>query len=341
MKENEAMATAHRARMHALVGDLFAPPALRLTDRERALMKGALAALVRTAIREIRHQLEPGYSQISSDAARDEALAWTIVEHGTALRTVPVAELLRLRVDLHALSMGLADAMAPLAADRPLPAGSRLLSADNPAGRQIADLYCQVTAVRRDGFDSPVLVPADLPPAEARALCWSVLAALHTEVPRRIQPLAHNAMPPLVERWVQARDTAPRYEQVCAAVVQLGNWDDMTALSLELLSQGAADLWLYALAKQMDVSARAICRLLTCRRLDLLAILLPGAGVEPPVAQKIIAVSASILAGPESYYSRKPPQTPADVDLRAVLEVLRAEPDFTDASLEYLGAPMG
>lgn len=339
MDENEAMATAHRARLHALVGDLFAPPALRLNDRERALMKGALVALAQTVIHDVRSQLCGQVGQSAIDAAHDEARAWTIAESCMALRTLPVAEVLRLRLDLHVLGQGLAATVAQWGMEPLRGVGHRLLRAVDPARSKVTDAYRLALVRRLDAFGNPVLAPEDLPSTQARALCWAVLASLNEEAPRRAPPIERRAAIQFVERWARAQDVSPRYDRICASLARAVAHDDMTALTTELLAVGAADLWVHALAERLSIPVRAIGRMLSCRRLDLFAALLPRASIDQAMAQKIAAASAAILGGPEDYYNGGKQRDAGGIDIDAVIESLSIEPDYADARLDLHDIP--
>lgn len=334
MDEHEAMATAHRARLHALVGDLFVPPALRLNDHERALMKGALVSLTKTVIADVRRRLQPAGAILADDAERDEALAWTVVEKCRALRSLAVAEALRTLFDSHTLALGLADPSSRLAHRYAAGAGAILLDREDPAHARLIDAYHWGRAQRLDAFGNPVLSADDLPETEARALCWSVVAGLALEKqPRTVPPAGQGALQ-IVDGWQRSRDVRPRMSLLALEIVRCVRAQDITSCSLTLLATGAVDLWIAALADRLDAPQRSLFRVLAARRMNLFYRLLLAAGVDTDVAATLAAAAAQTLSRDGG--RRKIDFAAAGAaDLEALLALLRVDPELVDAQLDF------
>lgn len=334
MDENEAMATAHRARLHALVGDLFAPPVLRLNDRERALMKGALVALARNIIADARQRLQPARRSEADDAARDETLAWTVVARCRALRSLSVAEALRTLCDMHALGLGLADQATRLVQHSAADGDAALLDRDDPERTHLIDAYHWALAQRLDAFGNPVLAADDLPEAEARALYWSVIAGLAVEKPQRVDTPAGQDIPQIVSRWQRARDALPSMSTLALGIVRGARAQDITRLSLGLLASGAVDLWIAALADRLEAPQRSLTRLLAARRMDLFHGVQLAAGIEPGVAATLSAQCARALDRTGAPF-REEPELVCTVEPDVLLTLLRADQELTDARLDF------
>jgi uncharacterized protein (DUF2336 family) len=208
---------ADRTSREALFGqitDLFLSDAARLSDRERALMRGILDQLVADVERGVRARLaerikdDPAAPpELAELLAHDEAdIASPILADSPALRDAALIAVVRDRSRAHAIAVagrqGLSAEVADSVVSRAENAGDTelletLATNTDAALSRAAAAYLVEEARRHDSFREPLVRRQDLPGDLAMRLYWLVAAALKRELLRRYaldEPALHDAL---------------------------------------------------------------------------------------------------------------------------------------------------
>lgn len=305
-----------RSELVGNIADLFLSDAVRLSDRERALMTGILRSLIATvesallqeltAIVGERGDLPEALRPLLS--GRSVEITRPILMASPALQAPQLVELVKYRSREHQLAVAMRPSLTSDAADHgATPDGGDaieelLRDADDSLSRAASE-YLVAESERIDRLKMPLLALADLPAGLARRLHWWVAAALRAHVVDAL-----SVSPTYIDSHIEAaaRGAADRHTvdgagiaaQAGRLIERMAEADPLTVATLSRLVQaGRIPAFIAGLAHFADLPWAVAQRIVLRPDGQSLAILCKASGVDGEGFLALHALISSVPAG--------------------------------------------
>jgi uncharacterized protein (DUF2336 family) len=343
-----------RERLTVAITDLFIPDALRLTDRERAVMSNLLGNLLTGVELDLRWRLVRRLTEtgsVGSELARDLTdpdleLARPVLEGSDLVRDPALVDLVRMRAEEHLTVLGGQEQSGgPLARN----VVEKLIQRDDPLLSRRAMEYLVAESRRLDRFDEPTLPLTEAPPDLAERLYWRASAALRTVLTTRfrLEPIQlERALDWATRHGIANLETntglASRAKRLSLRLHELDELSDQ--LLSRSFQEGRIYLFVAGLAERARLPLRPVWRIAVEPDPECWMILARAIEFSRDFAIEHLATLRALrpMSGLEgnnwvermvAIYDQLPLES-----ARSILEVWRREPEFQFA-LEQLSAP--
>lgn len=324
---------AARARVAAITADFALPPALRLSDWQRAALSSLFAALVRDAEDVVRGALIgrlPAQAPETLRAALGSGslpIALPLLELGPLLADPQLLPLLLRRVEEHRLSA----------------AGTEHALLTRFAGDEDAAVAAEAMGLlivlnsRFDAFHEPLLGRSDLPADLRHRLLWTVAAALRCYLIGRhgVDPAAADtalaaATIAALPDYDEADGAEARAMRLAGLMAQRRRLDDR--ITAQAAEEGNLPLLIAILAVRTGVGFEPAWDLLSDHSGAGAALLLRASGTDRAAAALVLFRLASSDAAAAGQVDRF--DTVSDAEIARMLAPWRADPAYRAAIAE-------
>ena len=274
-------AVINQAALERMAFALFDEDDAALGEFDRSLMGNSLRVLVHDIetriLSEIAHRrkapldLATLFGQDGA-ASRDHGYAYPILVKAGLLRDAGLIEVIKHRMQTHRLTLSLLSLRRESDGTSPKEEPQRgiiqsLLVAPEPESVDLLKGFIDAENDRLDSFQYPLTRPADLPHALVKQLCWSIAAALRSQV------IAHSrTLPGTVDEWFESAamavldrlngDSSLREDADGVIDILIANGRFSPKLLMQLLSQGEVSLFEAGFARITGLRKTLISRLL-------------------------------------------------------------------------------